>query len=203
MRWIVGLLWLALWSPVGAEVRLVNATGRPLKVDVLHQQGQFRDVELPAGRSISEPIGSRLDPDDSEMVVIKTADGQELLREKLATDRVYVIENYASRVTIGYTDRYRGETVQSSYPHVLNLTGQQLTFKIEYADFSVYEGTGKGLDKPNDAPFDQLGRSIYRGDKMNVTITLPGFEPVSSEMVAGGFYVLEAREGQLVLTRLN
>ena len=38
---------------------------------------------------------------------------------------------------------------------------------------------------------------------MNVTITLPGFEPVSSEMVAGGFYVLEAREGQLVLTRLN
>lgn len=186
-----------------AEVRLVNATGTPLRIDLLHKEAQFRDIDVPAELKVTAPVGSPLGPNGSEMIVVKDTSGNELLRKELKSDRVYVIKKWGDGLLIGQVERYKGEVGDTDQPVVLNLTGRRLKYKVEYPDFTTFEGKGGEISESFPVTTEAIGRSYNYGETLKVTFLPEGLEPLETSLNVGTFYLMERNGSGLSLTKIN
>lgn len=191
-----------LTLPTFAEVRLVNGTGKVLKIDVLSPASQVRDLELPTDRSLTDAVGGKLADSDYEMLVVKAPDGSELKREKVQANNIIAINNWGGGLTFTYAGRFAGRKNGGGFPLIINATGHQLNYRIEYQDFDVYEGKGRSLSDAHTVNLDQLGRTRNEGEEMKATFSAPGAQQLTEEIVAGRLYYLGLINGQLRLEKI-
>ena len=134
---VATLMLLTLTSmSASAEVRLLNWTGKELSVDVLHQSGPVRQVVVSSARSVTGPIGPKTSRQTSEMLVVRTADGQELLRSSVSSGNIYVIEKRSSGYYTSHAGFYGGSAKHSTLK-IMNGTGQKLAYHYETPEFRV------------------------------------------------------------------
>ena len=188
---------LSLLAPTAsAEIRLINGTGQPLVVDVLHADKQERDIQLPVGKGISKTYGAPLEKSKTEMLVVRDAAGKELFREAVQTDYIYAINNWGSdRIIFNQVGRFQGQSSDSTGLQLVNTTGKTITYKTELADFSLREGKGREARDAHHVWRDQVQNVGKEGETRKVTLSVVGTEPLTTEMKVGTLYLL-GRDGE-------
>lgn len=204
MKRAVAALSLLLFcsSSGGAEVRILNYSGERLRVDVLHSAGESRDVEIPNDVAVSEVIGPPNERGVKETLVVKTAGGRELRREKVRSQQVLIVrKTLGGDIFVSPAGYYAGEAEKGTLK-ILNATGNALNYSYETPGFQRKSGT---LD--NDFPAlnarDIGDKKFQAEDDMRVTFGVnedPNGEPV--ELKAGHVYFAAMIEGELVLTEI-
>jgi hypothetical protein len=192
------LLTLAFLTSLSqAEVRLMNGTEQPLTVDIGPQKG----VVVPVGHTISDVVGSKLGANESEVMVVHTADGTELLRDEVQTDHIYAINTFGDRLIYNKVGRFQGKPSNKSFPILINATGQELVFKVEYPDGKVYTKKSRAPRTPSAITSEKVGQSRKLGDTMSVTIEVPGGS-AGTTMEVGKLYLL-TNDGKTSITPVD
>ena len=203
MASLVLLAGLAL--PSFAEIKILNYTGEDLKVDVLHADGQARDVAISKAVGISAEIGPIHPRRTSEMLVVRNAAGQEVLRTEVYAQSLNVVEksNAGSGYYASNAGYFKGPA-EHGVVKLLNGTGQEIHYAFETPDFQL--NTGKvevarpGLEYRtivSDGPF-KIGQTVQ--------VKLGINEPASGNgqaLVAGNVYFASYEGGQLKLTKVS
>lgn len=196
---------LSLLVPTAsAEIRLINGTGQPLVVDVLHAEKQERDIQLPVGKGISKVHGTPLERMKTEMLVVRDANGKELLREAVQTDYIYAINNWGSdRVIFNQVGTFQGDSSNETGLQLVNATGKTITYKTELADFSLREGKGREARDQHHVWKDEVANVGKQGEKRKVTLSIVGADPIEVEMAVGTLYLLTKDGEKLKLDTLH
>jgi hypothetical protein len=203
---LVTLMVLAgLALPSAAEIKILNYTGEELKVDVLHADGQARDVPIGKAVGISKEIGPVHPRRTSEMLVVKDAAGKEIFRTEVYAQSLNVINKDNTSVGMSsYNAGYFKGPAEHGMIKLLNGTGQTVNYSYETPDFRLVTGTVEtsrpGLEYREivaDGPF-RMGQNI----QLKLGINEPasgGGQPV----VAGSVYFASYEGGQLKLTKVS
>lgn len=205
VRSIVGAALLCLTIGVAsAESRFINGTGKELKIDVLSQEAQVRDVALPAKPVFTDHVGAKLGNRGQEMIVIKDASGKELARQKMQTNALISVTMWGDAPTLSFLGYSQGDyNNDDDRPTIINVTGQEVNYKLEYADFEVSESkiNGGPLGSNHDSVRkDAIGTGKDTGDKIKATFSAPKIGVLNVELVAGNTYLLSSEGGKGVLT---
>ena len=136
-------------------------------------------------------------------MVVRDTSGNELLRKELKSDRVYVIKKWGDGLLVGPVERYKGEVGDTDQPVVLNLTGRRLKYKVEYPDFTTFEGKGGEISESFPVTTETIGRSYTNGETLKVVFSPEGLEPLETSLNVGTFYLIERNGNGLSLSKVN
>lgn len=189
--------------PASAEIKILNYTGEDLKVDVLHADGQARDVAISKAVGISPEIGPVHPRRTSEMLVVKDSSGKELFRGEVYAQSLNVVQKTGSGYS-HYNAGYFKGPAEHGYIKMLNATGQTVHYSYETPDFQLKTGTVES-EKPKlaqrtfvlDGPF-KMGQEV--------PVKLGINEPASGngqKLIAGSVYFASYEGGNLKLTKVS
>lgn len=118
-------LLLLLTLGAQAEMKFVNFTGEALEIDLLAGSSQVTGQKLGPAPVVSETLGGKVGLRGEEVLVVRSAGGQELFREKRQAGFIYVL-SYGSQKKFKVTvaGRFLGEP--GSRISVINATGRKL-----------------------------------------------------------------------------
>ena len=198
----------ALLSGTGlAESRFINTTGKVLKIDVLSQAGQTKDVELSATPAFTEHIGAKVGGRTQEMIVVKDASGKELMRQKMQPNALIGISMWGDDPTLTFLGYSQGDyNNEDDRPTIINASGGDVNYKLEYADFEVTESkiSGGALGSNNDsARADSIGSDRETGETIKTTFSSPQTGTMNVDLIAGNTYLLTSVGGKGVLTLIR
>jgi hypothetical protein len=179
-----------------ADVRLMNATGQSLTVDLGEE---VRGHVLPAKKVFSETLGSPQPDNAAETIVIRDGEGKELARERVIARGNYVIVRHGDGVSIRAAGNFRGRSASSNRVGVINLTGAVVGYRLEYPDLQVSEGKTRDLRYPTDVTYVAAGRHVSPGTKVRLDVTAPGSAPTTTTVSTGGLYQVRKEGTSLIV----
>lgn len=189
MRLTAFVLGLCLSSVASAEVRLFNGTGKELHFDLLHEDHQLRDQVLPADRAISEVFGVPLERNEGQMLVVRDSAGKELLRERVASDKIHALAMWGDSLSVEAMAYYKGDNSDPPSIVLVNSTGRELHVKAERHDFSLIEDKTPGPRHSQAVVFYTFSNvAKEKGTKKKIDIWGVGVERKTHELEAGGVY---------------
>jgi hypothetical protein len=198
---VILLLVFACSQSALARVRLYNATGQKLVVDLLSEQGREEGIEL-APFQMTDVLGPRaIGDDEPEMLVIRDANGKELGRDKVFAGNFCIVKWHGDEVS---PSTYRSfKRFSPIGVDIISNTGVRVDFEYEKPDFSIDKAV---VSKPNSRDKSQWTHlhGFTEGQKTKVKVTSAAFDgPQTVEMRGGGFYILDVVNGQLKFTEVQ
>ena len=192
-----------LTGAANAELRIINASGNEVTVDVLSQKGQTQGTKFGAEVNSGQVLGPKMPRQQDVMVVVHGPDGSEAYREQAKSDEILVLHKW-NPYLFNHAG-WMGGKPSNSYPHVVNGLGQKVEYEITYADFSVYKNALEGPDGNTTAQHNDIGRAGSAGDVLNVKFTATDGTPAESfKMTAGVVYFLsKSADGKLKVEKLG
>jgi hypothetical protein len=189
---------------VASEVKIVNATGQELVLDVLSKRGNVVGVKLGAEPSTNFTIGPKSPGLESEMLVVKTSGGEEKCRLGVESGRIYVLVNFTPYVA-NYIGEYNAKSLGDCVPKILNATRMPIDFELTYSDSTKTNGKLNGPDSNKQVTHAKLGRSRSNGELVEARLTpTNGCPALTGKLKCGGVYYLEVGpEGNLKLTQIG
>ena len=190
----------ALSAPAFASVRLVNATGQDLTVDVLHKLGQERNVKLKADRTVlSKVLGTTLEPNKEEILVVRDKEGKEIYRDSIQTNGIFVLTNSSDGLAKEFAGRFQGDSTNKKSILVINSTGYQVDYKWEKPDFSTESQKGTDVRDVHGAVVDHIAPNSPKGAKMPFVLESTGADTTKVSLDVGSFYVVKRNGAKLTV----
>ncbi len=161
-----------------AEMRFLNFTGQPL---------QINGVDITASTDLTAPIGQKLSPGSTEILVVKSKDGSDLFRDERQAGDVYIL-NFASqnRFAVSKAGQFQGAR-RGHGAQVINATGRDLQLNLTMADST--QKTRK-VTKAGANGLRTVKVGIQKGDQMTVEI-----DGTKSVMKDGSVYLITDNGG--------
>lgn len=196
------MLWTLLYA-ANADVRLLNATGRPLTVDLGSEHGTLAGVALPPDGRFSETLGKALPDNTYETLVVKNAEGKELYRGRVVSRGNYLVVNWGAGVSVRAAGNFRGRSASANRVGLVNTLGEPFTYRVAYADLAVSDGKSAALHDKHAATYGTVGRHEATGSEAKLTIETLNFGTVSTSVVAGSVYVVRSASGSVRVELLS
>lgn len=185
-----------------ADIRVMNATGEPLLIDVEGDSTAIHDHALPPDHTFSETLGDPLPDNSYETLIVKDATGKVLKRERVVNRSNYVVVRWGSGVSVRAAGNFRGKSASQNRVGLINATGERLTYRLAYADEQVAEGQTRELRTPEEVTYAAFGQHAPPGTEVALQVQTAEASPTRAKVKTGGLYMVTKAAGGLVVTEM-